>query len=113
MRTDLRALYHGSAIYHLLLAGRSPRELALKLDPWPGDGARGEALLAGEFRFRNETVRAPSPPWRTDSSEEFRADLQRFDWLGDLAALGSESAWEAARRWTADWLQQFDVYDRI
>jgi len=113
MRPGLRALYHGSAIYHLSLAGRSPRELALKLDPWPGDAVQGEALLAGEFRFQSEAVRAPSPPWRAGTSEEWRADLQRFQWLSDLAALGSEAAWEAARRWTAEWLQQFDIYDRL
>jgi uncharacterized heparinase superfamily protein len=112
MRPGLRALYHGSAIYHLSLTGRAPRELALKLDPWPGDPAQGEALLAGEFRFRNETVHAPSPPWRAGTDEEWRADLHAFHWLGDLAALGSEAAWDAARRWTSDWLQQFDIYDR-
>jgi uncharacterized heparinase superfamily protein len=113
MSPGLRALYHGSAIYHLLLSGHSPRELAMKLDPWPGDAAQGEALLAGEFCFQSETVRAPSPPWRADTSEEWRADLHRFQWLGDLAAVGNEAAWEAARRWTAEWLQQFDIYDRL
>ncbi|HWE76384.1 MAG TPA: heparinase II/III family protein [Stellaceae bacterium] len=113
MRPGLRALYHGSAIYHLSLAGRTPHELALKLDPWPGDAAQGEALLAGEFRFQSEAVHAPSPPWRAGTTDEFRADLQRFQWLGDLAALGNEAAWEAARSWTAEWLQQFDIYDRL
>ncbi len=113
MGQGLRALYHGSAIYHLILTGRAPRELALRLDPWPGDAVQGEALLGGEFRFQSEAVRAPSPPWRAGTSEEWRADLQRFQWLGDLAALGSETAWEAARRWTAEWLQQFDIYDRL
>ncbi|HEY1506114.1 MAG TPA: heparinase II/III family protein [Stellaceae bacterium] len=113
MNPGLRALYHGSAIYHLSLGGRAPRELALKLDPWPGDAVQGEALLAGEFRFQSEAVRAPSPPWRAGTSDEWRADLQRFQWLGDLAAIGSEAAWEAARRWTAEWLQQFDIYDRV
>jgi uncharacterized heparinase superfamily protein len=113
MSPDLRALYHGSAIYHLLLTGRSPRELALRLDPWPGDAAQGEALLAGEFRFQSEAVHAPSPPWHAGTSQEWRADLQRFQWLSDLAALGSEAAWDVARRWTAEWLQQFDIYDRL
>ncbi|HXR86594.1 MAG TPA: heparinase II/III family protein [Stellaceae bacterium] len=113
MNPGLRALYHGSAIYHLSLAGRAPRELALKLDPWPGDAAQGEALLAGEFQFSRETVRAPSPPWRAGSGEEWGAELHRFQWLGDLAALGNESAWEIARRWTAEWLQQFDIYDKF
>jgi uncharacterized heparinase superfamily protein len=113
MPSGLRALYHGSAIYHLSLTGRAPRELALKLDPWPGDPVRGEALLGGEFRFQSETVRAPSPPWRAGTSEEWAADLHGFRWLADLAALGSEAAWDTARQWTADWLQHFDIYDRV
>src|SRR5579875_1689390 len=113
MPSGLRALYHGSAIYHLSLTGRAPRELALKLDPWPGDPVRGEALLAGEFRFESEAVRAPSPPWRAGTSEEWAADLHRFHWLADLAALGSDAAWDAARLWTRDWIEHFDVYDRI
>ncbi|HVA14983.1 MAG TPA: heparinase II/III family protein [Stellaceae bacterium] len=113
MRPGLRALYHGSAIYHLSLSARAPRELALKLDPWPGDPAQGEALLAGEFRFQSEAVRAPSPPWRAGTSEAWRAQLHGFHWLADLAALGSEPAWETARRWTADWIAHFDIYDRL
>jgi uncharacterized heparinase superfamily protein len=113
MPSGLRALYHGSAVYHLSLSGRTPRELALKLDPWPGDPARGEALLAGEFRFESEAVRAPSPPWRAGTSEEWAADLHGFHWLADLAALGSDAAWDAARQWTTDWLAHFDIYDRV
>ena len=113
MPSALRALYHGSALYHLSLTGRAPRELALKLDPWPGDPARGEALLNGEFHFQSEAVRAPSPPWRANASEEWAADLHGFHWLADLAALGSDAAWEAARQWTADWITHFDIYDRI
>jgi uncharacterized heparinase superfamily protein len=112
MPSGLRALYHGSAIYHLLLLGRAPRELALKLDSWPGDSARGEVLLAGEFRFHSEAVHAPSPPWRAGTSEAWREELHSFRWLSDLAALGNEHAWEAARAWTADWLTHFDVYER-
>ncbi len=113
VRQGLRALYHGSAIYHLSLIGRAPRDLALRLEPWPGDGTEGEALLAGEFRFENETVRAPSPPWHANVGEEWRAALHGFLWLADLAAVGSETAWQTARAWTADWLQHFALFDRL
>src|SRR5271156_4806034 len=112
MPSGLRTLYHGSAIYHLLLTARAPRELALKLDPWPGDPAQGEILLIGEFRFHSEAVHAPSPPWRAGTSEAWREELHSFRWLTDLAALGNEHAWEAARAWTADWLAHFDIYER-
>ncbi len=109
----MRSLYHGSAVYHLSLWSRTPRELALRLEPWPGDPARGEAILAGEFRFENESVRAPSPPWRASASEEWGAALNGFQWLSDLAAVGTDAAWDAARLWTAEWLERFELYDRV
>jgi uncharacterized heparinase superfamily protein len=111
VRQELRALYHGSAIYHLRLHGRTPRELSLPLEAWPGDPARGTALLDNEFRFENESVRAPSPPWRAETSVEWRAALHGFQWLADLAAIGSDAAWQTARAWTTDWIRHFDIYD--
>src|SRR6185437_9821673 len=96
VRQELRALYFASAIYHLRLFGGSPRGVSLPLEPWPGERGRGDMLLAGEFRFENEYVRAPSPPWRAD-----------------IAAVGSEAAWQTARDWTADWIKRFEIYDRL
>src|SRR6185312_16181865 len=110
---ELRALYFASAIYHLRLFGGSPRGVSLPLEPWPGERGRGDMLLAGEFRFENEYVRAPSPPWRADAGEEWRAALHSFQWLGDIAAVGSEAAWQTARDWTADWIKRFEIYDRL
>src|ERR1700744_2195578 len=99
MPSSLRALYHSSAIYHLLLIGRSPRELAMKLDSWPGDPAQGALLLAGEFRFQSEAVHAPSPPWRAGTSDAWREELHSFRGLADLAAKGNDQIWEAAGAW--------------
>ena len=113
VRQELRALYFASAIYHLRLFGGSPRGVSLPLEPWPGERGRGDMLLAGEFRFENEYVRAPSPPWRADAGEEWRAALHSFQWLGDIAAVGSEAAWQTARDWTADWIKRFEIYDRL
>jgi uncharacterized heparinase superfamily protein len=113
MRQELRSLYHGSALYHLSLMGRPPRELKLELEPWPGDQTLGDMLLRSEFRFENESVQAPSPPWHADVSEEWRAALHGFQWLADLAATSSDAAWQTARAWTMDWLQRFEIYDRL
>jgi len=113
VRQELRALYFGSAIYHLRLFGRAPRSLSLPLEPWPGERSRGESLLAGEFRFENESVRAPSPPWHAEAGEEWRAALHGFRWLSDIAAVGSDAAWQTARNWTAEWIKAFDIYDRL
>jgi uncharacterized heparinase superfamily protein len=113
VRQELRALYHGSAIYHLSLIGRAPRAITLELEPWPGNQAQGEALLGNEFRFENESLRAPSPPWLADVGADWRAALHGFQWLADLAAVGSDAAWQTARDWTRDWLARFEIYDRL
>jgi uncharacterized heparinase superfamily protein len=109
-----RALFYRSALYHLSLWGPTPRALALRLpEPWPGDAAAGERLLAGEFRFLEESVESRLPPWTAERPEAWRAELHRFAWLADLAAVGSDGAWQAARLWTMDWLRRCEVYDSV
>jgi uncharacterized heparinase superfamily protein len=94
--------------------GRTPGELAFRLrETWPGDAARGAALLGGEFRFAGEVVRAERPPWNGDRRPEWRAELHRFGWLADIALVGSEAGWRAARQWTADWLDRCDAWDPV
>lgn len=108
-----RTLLYGSALYHLSLAGQVPRDLAFRLEAWPGDPAQGTALLNGKFRFKDETVEAAQPPWGAQAREEWRAELHRFQWLADLAAAGNEAASKAARDWTADWLAGFEIFDAL
>src|SRR5260221_7478353 len=109
-----RSLLYGSAPYHLSLLGRAPAALALRLDqPWPGDPARGAALLAGAFSFAGETAQAAMPPWTAPMPTQWLAGLHGFSWLADLAATGEATAAQAARRWTADWLVRCDAWDAI
>src|SRR6266851_2911503 len=109
-----RSLLYGSAPYHLSLLGRAPAALALRLDqPWPGDPARGTALLAGAFSFAGETMQAAMPPWAAPMPPQWLAGLHGFSWLADLAATGGATAAQAARRWTGDWLARCDAWDAI
>lgn len=109
---SLRPLFYGSAMYHGSLWGRTPRDLAIRLaEPWPGEAARGAALAGGEFHFAGEALRSGVPPWTGDQRRDWRAELHRFQWLADLAAVGGDAAWRAARAWTADWLLRCDVWD--
>lgn len=111
---SLRTHIYGSALYHLSLSGSVPADLALRLDePWPGDSARGAALLAGKFRFAGETVRSDAPPWTEDRPAAWRAEIHRFSFLSDLGALGSDNAWRAARAWTLDWLLRCEVFEEV
>ncbi|HKW53362.1 MAG TPA: hypothetical protein VJO12_06700, partial [Stellaceae bacterium] len=109
-----RALLYGSAPYHLSLLGRAPTALALRLDQsWPGDPARGTALLGGTFSFAGEIVQAQMPPWTAPMQPQWLAGLHGFSWLADLAAAGDAKAMQAAREWTADWLTRCDAWDPI
>jgi uncharacterized heparinase superfamily protein len=111
MRT-IRTLFYGSALYHLALTRPAPPVLALRLPArWPGDAARGAALLAGRFSFAGDTVESAAPPWDAAPSEDWRTAIHGFSWLADLAAVASVEAVQAARDWTADWIHRFDLYD--
>ncbi|MFC0408639.1 heparinase II/III family protein [Roseomonas elaeocarpi] len=83
-------------------------------DLWPGDAARGQRLLKGEFEYLG-TTRALLPAEAARSvpgaAEEmrggslaWRSALHGFAWLRDLRALGTDSARLRARALTQDWL---------
>jgi uncharacterized heparinase superfamily protein len=111
---SLRPLLYGSALYHLALWRPAPRPLDFKLGtPWPGDKERGAALLSGVFSFAGETVQSAGPPWDVERSEAWRAELHGFGWLADLAALGGPTAAKKAQQSSFEWLQRYDIYDRM
>jgi uncharacterized heparinase superfamily protein len=108
-----RSVLYGSALYHLSLWGPAPGALAISLDEaWPGDPARGAALLGGEFRFAGEALRGNLPPWAASMRPDFLAELHGFAWLADLVAAG-DAGLAAAQRWTADWLECCDGWDKV
>ena len=101
---SLSTVYYGSALYHLSLWARPPRGLAVTWPrAWPGDGARGIELAAGEFRFAGEIVRHPSPPWDSPATRPaFAAAIHGFGWLADLRAMPGGGGFYTAGEWTRD-----------
>ena len=83
-------------------------------DLWPGDAARGQRLLKGEFEVLGATrTLLPAEALRAIPGAEaaarggtpvWRAALHGFAWLRDLRALGTDSARLRARALTQDWL---------
>src|SRR6185437_11879097 len=107
-----QSVLYGSAVYHLSLWGRAPSNLAIRLgETWPGDAARGHALLSGSFDFAGEAARAAAPPWTAAHRVEWLAAMHGYSWLADIAAIGGEMPWQRAREWTADWLARCDAWE--
>ena len=79
-------------------------------DLWPGDAARGQRLLKGEFEVLGTTrPLLPAEATRAEGgtrggSPAWRAALHGFTWLRDLRALGTDGARLRARTLTQDWL---------
>lgn len=85
---------------------RAPERLArLPPPPWPGDPARGSAILQGRLVCAGKVVDAARPVW---SSPEYGPaslrELHSFSWLDDLAALGADAAKQRARHLIGEWL---------
>ncbi len=94
--------------------GRAPEGLARSFrDLWPGDAARGAALLRGEFEVAGTALPLEPAPedvtgpqgWDAASGPiTWRAGAHAFAWLRDLRALGTDAARLRARDLTEDWL---------
>ncbi len=107
---------YGSALYRASLRGRRPESLALNPgNPWPGDAARGEALLRRQYRFGGQTVTgADGPPWRQQGvSPTWVEEMHGFAWLSDLEAVGTAAARGAARDAVAGWIDRCGGWEPI
>jgi uncharacterized heparinase superfamily protein len=107
-RHGIGTLLFASPLYRLTLGGRTPAALTMAPpDPWPGDAARGTALLNGVFGFGGEVLRGGTLAWYpAGMSERWLAALHGFDWLRDLRAVGGDAARRRARELVDDWWMQ-------
>jgi uncharacterized heparinase superfamily protein len=74
-----------------------------------GDGDVGRALVAGRWLARGHEVELGERPiWAVPLPDpRLEADRDAFEWLGDLAALGTRAARSRAQAWTLDWVRRF------
>lgn len=81
------------------------RLLIVPVDSWPGDPARGRALLDGGALLSGLVVPLDRlfQPDRTDDVERC-ARLHAFSWLRDLRDLGGDAARRHARRLVERWM---------
>ena len=76
---------------------------------FPGSPARGQQLMAGNFRMGGALVEAPGQsPWDIIApTDGFEAALHGFDWLDDLAAVPNGAGRPTAQAWLADWVTRY------
>lgn len=103
-----------SPVHRLRISGPGPTALtALPTDNRPANRARGEAILAGRWRFGMSHVETPDghAPWGPEFPTFHFADrIHRFHWLRDLRACGP--AGEArGRSLVASWVEAFGKWD--
>jgi uncharacterized heparinase superfamily protein len=112
LKRGITAIAFRNPIYNFSLKSPPPVALtALPSDPWPGDAARGRAILAHQFPFAGTTVQSETAPWLPPgASREFLSLLHGFEWLRDLRAVGGDAARRQARQLIADWIRQFGVW---
>ncbi len=105
-----RRLAFASPLYRYTLIGRTPGGLVLSPpDPWPGDAARGNLILAGEFVLAGRTVNLPVDPWGwspATTDPAWLAELHGFDWLRDLHVVGSDAGRRRGRDLIAAWIER-------
>lgn len=73
-------------------------------DPWPGNAARAEAIIANEAELQAALDPSPKDPELARDAAR-RARAQSFSWLRDLRSLGGDAARRTARRATSIWIE--------
>ncbi len=76
-------------------------------DLWPGDAARGNRLLQGEFEFCGSAHPLSEAAGWDQGSLPWRAAAQGFGWARDLRALGTDAARLRGRGLTAAFLARW------
>lgn len=100
----LNRLTWRTPLHAMRLRGRYPLKLiAVPDDPFAGDIARGQALMAGRFTFRGDSVSADDSA-STPLAAPLADHIHGFGWLRDLSAVAKRAdaapiAEAAMRRW--------------
>lgn len=105
-----------SPVHRLRIAGPGPTGLtALPTDNRPANRQRGEAIMAGRWRFGSSHVETPEghAPWGPAFPTFHFADrIHRFHWLRDLKACGQPGEARARALVTA-WVEAFGKWENF
>lgn len=110
LRHGLSKAARATGVYGAVLRGPVPPPPSVAPPIcWPGDPDRGRVLLSGAYCFCGETIRGDSTLWEASGAGPgWTAEINGFDWLADIAAVGEEPARRRARALVDDWLAFHD-----
>jgi uncharacterized heparinase superfamily protein len=105
-----------SPVHRLRISGPGPTSLnALPKDNRPTNRERGEAILAGRWKFGASHIETPvgRAPWGPEfPSLHFADRIHRFHWLRDVAAHGT-SGEAHARALVVTWIQAYGKWENF
>ncbi|MEO9649468.1 MAG: heparinase II/III family protein [Roseobacter sp.] len=99
--------------WHAVRAGRmQARAIGFVSTPEPrtiGSFARGRQLMVGNYLFAGHLLAKPDVElWDLKApNAEFDLELNGFQWLDDLAAVGDIPARDTAQRWLWGWIDRY------
>ena len=113
--SGLRRLLYRTPVYRWMIRPRRPVDIATPLTSlWPGDAARGRALVDDELALGGRAFTLPNSAWApVDAPIEWRAALDGFDWLADLRDLGGDLGRRRARELVGRWLERYQRWDPL
>ncbi len=113
--SGFRRLIYRTPIYRWAIRPRRPVDVATPLAAlWPGDAARGRALVDGELILGGRAFTLPDLGWApADAPADWRAALDGFDWLVDLRDLGGDLGRRRARELVGRWLDRHKRWDPL
>ncbi|MSP48000.1 MAG: hypothetical protein EXQ95_01610 [Alphaproteobacteria bacterium] len=113
--SGFRRLLYRTPIHRWTIRPRGPVEVTTPLASlWPGDAARGRALVGGELVLGGRAFTLPDLGWApADAPAEWRAALHGFDWLADLHDLGGDVGRRRARELVGLWLDRHQRWEPL
>ncbi len=111
----LRNKIYGTGIYNWSLRGSVPsRTRGAPPDTWSGEEGVGAAVLDGNHVLFGQPRHLGDLPWKsTQLGEAELRLLHRFEFLGDLKALGSDDAREKGRELMTRWVNEYGRWHRV
>jgi uncharacterized heparinase superfamily protein len=113
--SGFRRLLYRTPLYHWTIRPRRTVDIATPITSlWPGDAARGRALVDGELALGGRAFTLPDAGWTpADAPADWRAALDGFDWLADLRDLGGDLGRRRARELVGRWLDRHQRWDPL